>query len=321
MKPENFDFYSRTSIKSYNLDDKIRYQLKMLDGLDAFTRRHSENVANLTCRLCEYLKVDKTIGRGFTVYCTTCAYLHDLGKIFIPPAVLQKNGPLTKEEFEIMKTHTTIGYKMCMQDPKLRPYSAGTLYHHESLDGSGYPNGVTEKDIPYEGQIIRVADEFDAISSKRQYKTHVGIVDTLNLLIEDSNPKIQTLSTMLKEAQPEKGSGLKVGKINKEVLRQLFKVIYDDTEYEISVRIEYLDYLKDEIKRFNEACRYYQKMLKAPEKKKDYFRQGALAYLRDNENIDNCEALLLEIKKAYEDRDEHIKKLYNERKQIKNLKC
>ena len=321
MKEEKFDFYSRTSIKSYNLDDKIRYQLKMLDGLDAFTRRHSENVANLTCRLCEYLKVDKNIGKGFTVYCTTCAFLHDIGKMFIPPSILQKQSALTKEEFEVMKTHTTIGYKMCMQDPKLRPYSAGTLYHHESLDGSGYPNGVREKDIPYEAQIIRVADEFDAISSKRQYKTHVGIVETLNLLIDDSNPKIQTLNTLIQEAQPEKGSGNRVGKINKEILRQLFKVILDDTEYEISVRYEYIDYLKEEIKRINEANRYFEKMNKAPEKKKDYFKQGAEAYLRDNEKLENIPTLVKEYVDAYNERQEHIKKLYKEAKQIKNLKC
>ena len=129
MNTEKFDFYDPTSIRSYNLDEKIRYQLKMLDGLDAFTRRHSENVASITCRLCENLHLDK----GFTVYCTTCAYIHDLGKMFIPPAILQKTSELTDEEYEIMKTHTTIGYNMCMKDLQLRPYSAGTLYHHESL--------------------------------------------------------------------------------------------------------------------------------------------------------------------------------------------
>jgi HD-GYP domain-containing protein (c-di-GMP phosphodiesterase class II) len=181
---EEFDFFSKTSLKSYNLDEKIRYQLSMLDSLDAYTRKHSENVAAITCRLCEYLKLDE----GFTIYCTTCAYIHDIGKIFIPPSILQKSSKLTDEEFEVMKTHTTIGYKMCMKDPKLRPYAAGTLYHHEALNGSGYPNGVTAKDIPYEAQIIRVADEFEAISAKRQYKTHVGIVETLNMLIDDTKP-------------------------------------------------------------------------------------------------------------------------------------
>ena len=69
--------------------------------------------------------------------------------------------------------------KMCMNDLKLRPYAAGPLYHHEALNGTGYPNALTKKDIPLEGQIIRVADEYDAIVSKRQYKTHISISETI----------------------------------------------------------------------------------------------------------------------------------------------
>lgn len=174
MNKEIFDFYDKTVLKSYNLDESMRYQLNMLDSLDVFTRKHSENVANLVCRLCEYLHCNK----GFTEYCTICAYLHDIGKQFIPASILQKPGRLTDEEFEIMKTHTTIGYRMCMDDLKLRPYAAGPLYHHEALDGSGYPKGLTKKDIPYEGQIIRVADEYDAIVSKRQYN-HMSVFQIL----------------------------------------------------------------------------------------------------------------------------------------------
>ena len=134
---DNLDFYSKTSLKSYNLNESMRYQLGMLDSLDAFTRVHSENVANLTCRLCEYMKLNK----AFTVYCTMCAYLHDIGKMFIPPAILQKTSALTDDEFEIMKKHTTLGYQMCMDDLKLRPYAAGPIYHHEALNGTGYPRG------------------------------------------------------------------------------------------------------------------------------------------------------------------------------------
>ena len=252
MKTEVFDFYNSTSIKSYNLDETIRYQLKMLDGLDAFTRKHSDNVANITCRLCEKLKLSK----GFTIYCTTCAYLHDIGKIFIPPSVLQKPGKLTEEEYEIMKTHTSIGYKICMNDLKLRPYAAGTLYHHESLDGTGYPHGVTADKIPYEAQIIRVADEFEAITAKRQYKSHIGVVDALNILIDHARPSPpKDLKDGIKRM---KTAGL--GKIDKKILKALFKVIIDDTEYEIVARSDYLNYLKSEIKRVQDAQRYYDKM-------------------------------------------------------------
>ena len=67
---EELDFYNKTNLKSYNLDETMRYQLGMLDSLDAFTRRHCENVANITCRLCEYLHMNT----AFIIYCTTCAY-------------------------------------------------------------------------------------------------------------------------------------------------------------------------------------------------------------------------------------------------------
>ncbi|MBO5397917.1 MAG: HD domain-containing protein [Clostridia bacterium] len=310
---EEFDFYSKTSLKSYNLDDRIRYQLKMLDSLDAYTRRHSENVASITCRLCEYLKLDQ----GFTIYCTTCAYLHDIGKMFIPPEILQKPARLTDEEYEVMKTHTTIGYKMCMNDPKLRPYAAGALYHHEALNGTGYPNGVTANKIPYEAQIIRVADEFEAISAKRQYKTHIGIIDTLNILIDDTKPNpIKSIPDGLKFLAAE----TRLGKIDRKIVKALFKVVIDDTEYEIAARADYLDYLKDEIKRFEEAFRYYQKMQAAPnESKKEYFREGAAMYLRRNENVDTIPQTLEELKEAYKVRKAHIEKLYLEVKQIKKL--
>lgn len=309
---EDFDFYSKTALKSYNLNEKIRYQLKMLDSLDAFTRRHSENVANITCRLCEYLKMSE----GFTIYCTTCAYLHDVGKIFIPPAVLQKPGKLTPEEYEIMKSHTTIGYNICMKDEKLRPYAAGALFHHESLNGTGYPNGVKEKDIPYEAQIIRVADEFEAISSKRQYKTHIGIIETLNILIENTKPNPIKISDGLKILTHES----KVGKIDRKIVKALFKVVIDDTEYEISCRINYLNYLKEEIKRMEQAYKYYRKMDAAiTTSKKEYYRQYTVSYLRKNEKIELVPQILSELKQAYKAKQEHIDKLYSEVHKIKKL--
>ena len=286
----------------------------MLDSLDAYTRKHSENVASITCRLCEHLHLD----RGFTIYCTTCAYIHDIGKIFIPPAVLQKTSALTDEEYTIMKTHTTIGYNMCMKDPKLRPYAAGTLYHHESLDGSGYPNGVKGKEIPYEAQIIRVADEFEAITAKRQYKTHVGIIETLNILIDHANPSVKNEKTgKIRFFSPE----TLVGKIDKKILKALFKVVIDDTEYEISARSDYLEFLKSEIKRLEEALKYYHKMkCSSSEVDREYYKKGAQYLFQSKEDLDKIPNVLEELKEAYKVRRAHIDKLYNEVKQIKRLR-
>ena len=297
---EVFDFYSKTSLKSYNLNESMRYQLAMLDQLDVFTRTHCENVANITCRLCEYLRCSK----DFTVYCTICAYLHDLGKLFIPPSVLQHPGELSEEQFQIMRTHTTLGYEMCMKDPKLRKYAAGTIYHHESLDGSGYPKGLKKKDIPIEGQIIRVADEYDAIVSKRQYKSHVDISDTLNILIEDAKPK----------------HGFGYGKINKKVLKALFKVVIDDVELEIYHVSNYIKALKEDISRMKIVVNYKRQMDRAnSQKKKAYYAEAINMMTKQGEVAENCEAVLNDYRNSLITKKESLQKLHSEIKKIRFL--
>lgn len=309
---EELDFYSKTNLKSYNLDESMRYQLSMLDTLDPYTRLHCENVANITCRLCEYMHMNKE----FTIYCTICAYLHDIGKLFIPSEILQKKGPLTDEEYEVMKTHTSLGYKMCMEDPKLRAYSAGTIYHHEALNGTGYPKGLTKKDIPIEGQIIRVADEFDAIVSKRQYKTHIGITDTLKLLIEETQntvPKSVALKSMEENTR--------IGKLNPNVVRKLFKVVIDDINYEISCIFEYTKYLDTQIKRLEKISEYnIKRETSKKEKKKEYFAACMQTMFEKGEDFRNYKYILEEYRTAYLKRKEIIDNLFDEIKTIKKLR-
>lgn len=303
MKDFKFDFYSTTNLKSYNLNESMRYQLAILDSLDVFTRLHSENVANLTCRICEYMHMKNY----FTVYCTICAYLHDIGKQFIPSAILQKNGKLTDEEYEIIKSHTTIGYNICMKDEKLRPYIAGPLYHHEALNGSGYPNHVSKDEIPLEGQIIRVADEFDAISSKRQYKSHIGVCDTLNILIS--------------ETKPNKENGEKVGKVNPKVVKALIKVIIDDTEYEIYNLWEYIKYLKNEISRLEQIAQCEEKIINAKKESDSiYYSECIKQLLSSGETLENYKQILEEYNQALSLRNNNFDILNEELKQIKKLK-
>ena len=295
MLKEIFDFYDRTSLKSYNLDKTMQYQLSILGSLDMFTRQHSENVASIVCRICKYLHLTQ----NFTEYCTICAYLHDIGKQFIPANILQKQSALTEEEFKIMKTHTTIGHKICMDDLKLRPYAAGTLYHHEALDGSGYPNGLTKDDIPYEAQIIRVADEYDAIVSKRQYKSHIGIEDTLKILINETEN----------------------GKNNPIIVKALIKVIVDDSEYEISCIMDYLKDLKVEIKRLEQIEKYDKKRLSSKtEDKQNYYLNGMKCLLTGQETVENYAEILNSYKNILKTKSEKIDKLFGEIKTLKKLK-
>ena len=311
MYQEKLDFYSSTNLKSYNLDQSMRYQLQILDRLDMFTRKHSENVANLVCRICEYLNCDK----NFTIYATICGYLHDIGKIFIPPEILGKPSKLTDEEYEIIKKHTTLGHKMCMQDLKLRPYADGALYHHEALNGTGYPKGLSKKDIPFVAQIIRVADEYDAIVTKRQYKTHVNISHTLQDLIKDTKPDLKLV------ALDHLNENSKLGKINPKILKVLFKVVVDDTLYEISCIQQYIGHLKDQIKRLELAMDYKEKMENSKkEKKAKYYEEGIRVLLIGGETLENFPKILDEYKRAFSHRKDVINALYEEIKIIKKLK-
>lgn len=313
MKNYTFDFYNSTSLKSYNLNDTMKFQLSILDRMDQFTKKHSENVANLVCRICEYLHFNNHI----IIHSTMNAYLHDVGKLAIPKEIVNKPGKLTEEEFEIMKTHTTKGYEICMKNPELRPYAQAALCHHEALNGTGYPNGLTKKEIPYIAQIVRVADEYDAIVTKRQYKTHVNISETLKDLIKDTAPEEHIKSIALDQLK----SNQKLGKINARILKILFKVVIDDILYEIVSVDNYTKYLKAEIKRLETANSYYDKMNNSKkEKDKDYFLEGIKLLLIEGETIDNFADVLEDYKTALSNKEEQIDKLNNEIKIIKKLK-
>lgn len=311
MAEEKFDFYSPINLKSYNLDQFMRYQLDVLERLDPFTRKHSENVANLSCRICEYLKCKKS----FIVFCTIGGYLHDIGKLFIPPEILNKPDRLTDEEYEVIKTHTTHGYNMCMGDVRLRPYSLFALDHHEALDGTGYPNGISKKDIPYGAQIVRIADEYDAIVTKRQYTTHVNISETLKELIKTAKPDPRFV------ALDQLNSKEKSGKINGNILKKLFKVVIDDILYEISCTMNYTEFLKEQIKRL-ELIQSYQKKAdnSNKQKTKDYYHEGMKVLFIKGEDMNNYEKILNEYKEALNLKQDTINKLYQEIKIVKKLR-
>ena len=313
FKNEQFDFYDSSSLKIYNLNQKVKYQMQILDRLDGVTKRHCEDVGNLCGRICQYLRLNKK----FTVYCITCGYLHDIGKSLIPREIIDKPTKLTDEEFEIMKTHTTLGHKLCMEDVELRPYADGPYYHHEALNGTGYPQGLKAKDIPFVARIIRVADEYDALVHKRQYTTHVNISETLKKLAEDANPGDYVPTIALSQLSENS----RLGKISPRILQALFRVVIDDILYEISSLIDYLQYLKDNIKRLEQISRYAKKMEKAHFKRnKEYYKQGVELLLKPGETFENIPQVLEDYKNALNTRQTRIKALYNEIKIIKGLK-
>lgn len=115
--------------------------------------------------------------------------LHDVGKIGIPDNILLKEGPLDKNEWEVMQNHTIIGSLLLADSThsKLKMASSIALNHHEKWDGSGYPRGIKGEDIPIEARITLICDVYDALRSKRSYKVPYSHKESIRLLQEDND--------------------------------------------------------------------------------------------------------------------------------------
>jgi len=154
----------------------------MLDTRERKTGAHSKRVARMAVVLARKLGASleeiEIIGTG--------ALLHDIGKIGIPDAILLKEGPLTDEEREIMKTHPHLGYNVIKAGPGLEPASEIVLAHQERFDGSGYPRGLKGEDICLGARIFAVVDAYDAIRSDRPYSRGRGAAETLAEIVRHS---------------------------------------------------------------------------------------------------------------------------------------
>ncbi len=117
------------------------------------------------------------------------ATLHDVGKIGIEDRVLNKPGVLTKEEYEIMKRHTVMGYEIVRQVKQLNEMLPGIRWHHEALNGRGYPDGIKGDEMPLMVRIIAVADTFDAITTDRPYQTGSESIKALDILRKHAGSK------------------------------------------------------------------------------------------------------------------------------------
>ena len=118
------------------------------------------------------------------------ALLHDIGKIGIPPEVLNKPGKLTDEEFKIIKSHSSLGYS-ALKDISIMPELAtGAGAHHERPDGKGYPRGLKQNEIPRVAQIIAVADTFDAMYSNRPYRKRMNFDKVVSIIREVSGTQL-----------------------------------------------------------------------------------------------------------------------------------
>ena len=167
---DNAEQYEKLQISNMNLasayDKTIEGWSKTLELRDQVTEGHAVRVTEITLRLAEILGLKK----DELVHIRRGALLHDIGKIMLPDSILHKPGPLNEEEWMLMKQHPQIAYKLLSPIKYLRPALNIPYMHHEKWDGSGYPNGLKEDQIPLEARIFAIVDVWDALNSDRPYR-------------------------------------------------------------------------------------------------------------------------------------------------------
>ena len=174
-----------------------------LELRDQETEGHTRRVTELTIELAKALNLEEKelvhIKRG--------AILHDIGKMGIPDSILLKPGPLTDEEWKIMREHPIKAFKLLIKIPFLRPSLDIPQYHHERWDGTGYPNGLKKEEIPLAARIFAIVDVWDALLSNRPYRRAWSIEDTIAHIHEQSgkhfDPNIVDVFSSLLEDKPE----------------------------------------------------------------------------------------------------------------------
>ena len=150
-----------------------------IDAKDPYTRGHSERVAFISKWIAERLEGELKLSQEQIHRIYLAGLLHDIGKIGINEAVLSKEGKLTEKEFSHIKTHPSIGAGILSGIKQMVDIVPGVLCHHERVDGKGYPNGLVGERIPLIGKIVGLADSFDAMTSKRTYRSAMTVKEAL----------------------------------------------------------------------------------------------------------------------------------------------
>jgi cyclic di-GMP phosphodiesterase len=153
---------------------------KTIDARDPHTAGHSGRVAEYADRIGHRIGLD-TVSRNEM---RRGALFHDLGKIVVPDSILRKPGPLTTEERAIIQEHPVVGHDLLSPMKTMRKSLAVVYHHHEKLDGSGYPAGISGDEIPQSVRIVTVADIFDALTSERSYRRRLKAGTAFEILDE-----------------------------------------------------------------------------------------------------------------------------------------
>ena len=189
--------------------DSIEMIAAAVDAKDPYTKGHSSRVSQYSVILAREVGLDEEEIEKVRASAT----LHDVGKIGVDDRVLQKPGVLTDEEFELMKRHTIMGFEIVRQVQQLADMLPGIRWHHESLDGSGYPDGIQGDEIPLLVRIIAVADTFDAITTDRPYQAGRDFPTALGILKKHAGTRYDPIVADALHSAYAKGSLQKFEKV------------------------------------------------------------------------------------------------------------
>lgn len=166
--------------------EAMRALVSAIDKKDNYTCGHSERVGFFARMIGERLGLPSSTLDQLE----WAGLLHDVGKIGISEEVLNKPGRLTAEEFAHIQQHPRMGYEILEPIQSFADVRGGVLYHHENMNGSGYPEGLKAEEIPLFARIIHVVDVFDAMSSRRSYRNAIAVDRVLEIMREEAGPKL-----------------------------------------------------------------------------------------------------------------------------------
>lgn len=155
----------------------------IVEARDPYTAGHQRRVSELACAIAEEMNLPEATIHGLRMG----SMIHDIGKIYIPAEILSKPGKLSKLEFDMMKTHPEVGYHILKNIEFKTPVAEMVYQHHEKLDGSGYPRGLSGDEILLEARILTVADVVEAMASHRPYRPSLGLEKALEEIIRQKN--------------------------------------------------------------------------------------------------------------------------------------
>jgi putative nucleotidyltransferase with HDIG domain len=197
-------------IQEINIES-VRALVEAIELRDPYTIGHSIQVANLATRIAQELELSER-EKNLIEF---AGLLHDVGKIIVPEAILQKSSVLTDEEWQIIKRHVVHSAKIIEPIRNLRSVQNWILHHHEQWDGSGYPDGISAEKIPLQSRILAVCDAYSAMTGDRPYRKALSDEDArreiVNVAGKQLDPKIVSLFLSLDLEINEKGETHKEG--------------------------------------------------------------------------------------------------------------